>query len=74
MNNIAYSKKRDEHFNRGTVYQASSVYQGMIDVCVGKEMITVSMDDSDFIFIINPNRNIIDFMKENCVFYDYSDK
>lgn len=54
--NFAISKKTDEHFILGKQYECTNIYHGFIDVLdEHRELIKVSLDDSDFLFVLNAN-------------------
>lgn len=58
--NFAISRKTDEHFILGKQYECTNIYHGFIDVLdEHQELIKVSLDDSDFLFVLNAKEDDI---------------
>ncbi len=68
MNNLAiYLGNGDEYFETKKIYETSNIYNGMIDIYneKSKGFITCDIENKDFIFILNPTKDILDILQLN---------
>jgi hypothetical protein len=72
MRNVAICLKSDQNFNEGFAYECSYVDNGMVDIfSKDGDPIVVDADDKDFVFILNCNDELFNFVKRNYTVFIY---